>query len=140
MNRKSDNNAPIELVFLHFWQVIGWCGVLTVIFLTLMPKPPSVPGFLSWDKAQHVIAYAGLMWWYRQSFSPQIGWIVFMVVLGVGLECIQGMTDYRYFEYADMVANSLGVICGVLLAATPLGRTIIWIDGIASSYRGVSTR
>ncbi len=112
----------------RLWQGIGWFGVCVVVLLTLMPKPPAMPGFLDWDKAQHLIAYAGLTWWFRQAFTRRIRWFVFLIVLGVGLECVQGFTDYRYFEYGDMIANALGVICGLLLAATPLGRTLAWLE------------
>lgn len=85
-------------------------------------------GLLAWDKAQHMIAYAVLMWWFRQAFAGWIRWFVFLTLLGVGLECVQGLTAYRYFEYGDMVANTLGVILGLVLAATPLGRTLAWLE------------
>lgn len=128
--------SPIgkELAFPMVWQAIGWLMVCVVVYLTLTPKPPAIPGFLGWDKAQHFVAYAGLMWWYRQAFSKNIGWIGFMVILGVGLECIQGLTDYRYFEYSDMAANSIGVALGVILAASPLGQIVSLIDRTAHSF------
>jgi len=40
--------------------------------------------------------------------------------LGIVLEYLQGMTDYRGFEYSDMVINSTGVVIGLVLARTPL--------------------
>ena len=112
----------------RLWQCIGWLGVCVVVLLTLMPKPPPMPGFLDWDKAQHMLAYATLMWWFRQAFARRIRWVVGLIVLGVGLECVQGLTAYRYFEYGDMMANALGVLAGLLLAATPLGHTLVWLE------------
>lgn len=129
MDMEADRKtAASELAFRRFWQGLGWFGVGVVTVLTLMPSPPEVPEVLGWDKGQHLIAYAGLMWWFRQSFAPRALWIVFLIALGVSLECIQGLTGYRLFEYGDMVANSLGVVCGVGLAATPLGRMVPWLD------------
>lgn len=121
--------APANLTYPRCWQAIGWLAVLVVVVLTVMPDPPTmhVP-VLSWDKAQHTIAYAGLMWWFRQAWRPRRAWIVFLIVLGVSLEAIQWTTNTRHFELADMVANAVGVGFGVLIAATPLGRTLAWMD------------
>jgi hypothetical protein len=38
--------------------------------------------------------------------------------MGVALEFLQGMTG-RWFEYADMAANSIGVLLGAATAMTP---------------------
>lgn len=117
-----------KLFFLRFWQIIAWSLVSVVVIITLMPKPPPAPAFLSWDKAQHFLAYAGLMWWFRQVFQKRVFWIVFLAVLGVSLEFIQGWSGYRYFEYGDALANALGVAGGFLMALTPAGRTIAETD------------
>ena len=42
--------------------------------------------------------------------------------MGAGLEFAQGMTGYRYFEYGDMLTNSIGVLFGGMLARSPMGR------------------
>jgi VanZ family protein len=113
----------------RLWQGIGWLGIFTVILLTLIPDPPSPPGyFLEWDKGQHIIAYAGLMWWFRQAFAAPTRWAILLIIMGVTLECLQGLSPYRTFEYGDMAANAIGVACGSLLASTPLGRTLIWVE------------
>ena len=135
MKHLDSKIAPIGLAFQSRWQTIAWLGVVAIIILTLMPKPPSVPGFLGWDKGQHVIAYACLMWWFRQAFARRNRWVILLITLGVMLEFIQGWTDYRYFEYGDMVANILGVSCGVILATTRLGRTVAWLDRLFNRNR-----
>jgi hypothetical protein len=119
----------------RLWQGIGWFGAGVVIFLTLTPKPPPMPSVLDWDKAQHMLAYAVLMWWFRQAFARRMRWVVFLLLLGVGLECIQGLSAYRYFDYGDMIANTLGVILGLVLAATPLGRALAWFEHCLNSKR-----
>ena len=135
MTQSDNKTVSPKLAFQSLWQTIGWFGVVAIIILTLMPKPPSVPGFMSWDKGQHVIAYACLVWWFRQAFAPRNRWVLFLALLGVMLEFIQGWTDYRYFEYGDMVANILGVSCGVILATTRLGRTVAWLDRLFNCNR-----
>lgn len=119
---------PAQLTRPWLWQIIGWLGVLAVVILTLLPNPPSPPGYLKWDKGQHIIAYVMLMWWFCQAFAATKRWAVFLVLLGIGLECLQGLGQYRMFESGDMVANAFGVACGALLASTSLGRTLLWIE------------
>lgn len=118
-----------NLVFRHLWQAIGWLMVAVVIGLTLMPQPPQV-SVVSSDKAQHFLAYAGLMFWFRQAFAPGVRWVIFLVMLGAVQEFIQGWSGHRHFEYTDMLANALGVICGFLLASTRLGSLVSRLDRI----------
>lgn len=118
-----------NLVFRHLWQAIGWLMVAVVMGLTLMPQPPQV-SVVTWDKAQHFLAYAGLMFWFRQAFAPHARWVIFLILLGVIQEFIQGWSGHRHFEYADMLANTLGVGCGFLLASTRLGSLISRLDRI----------
>lgn len=115
---------PDQLMHPRLWQVIGWLGVLTVVVLTLLPNPPSPPGYLKWDKGQHILAYTVLMWWFWQAFVAPKRWAVFLILLGVSLEFLQGLGQYRVFEFGDMAANALGVACGALLASTTVGHTL----------------
>lgn len=112
----------------RLWQTLGWLGVLTVVILTLLPDPPSPPGYLKWDKGQHILAYTMLMWWFCQAFVAAKRWAVFLILLGIGLECLQGMGQHRVFELWDMAANALGVACGAILASTSAGHALAWIE------------
>lgn len=126
--RRAGKNGK-RLALPRLWQSVGWLMVVTVIVLTLMPKPPQPPlFFLNWDKVQHLLAYGGLMWWFRQAFIARLRWIVFLIGLGVILEFMQGWSGIRQFEYQDMLANGLGVMTGLLLAVTPLGSLVGWLD------------
>jgi VanZ family protein len=44
------------------------------------------------------------------------------------LEYLQGFDADRYSEMADMVANTLGVMVGVGLSATPLRYTLVKLE------------
>ena len=48
--------------------------------------------------------------------------------MGVCLEILQGMGQYRYFEYADMAANTTGVVIGYVLGLTSLRFGLLWLE------------
>lgn len=111
------------------WQVIGWLIVALVFYLSLTPHPPQPVSFEGIDKAEHALAYAVLMLWFCQLYlERRIRLFIPFVAMGVGIEILQGMTGYRYFEYADMVANTTGVLIGWGLAKTSLGRVLTMLE------------
>jgi len=127
----ADTRASAPANRLHFaktWQAMGWAMVAVVAWLSLTPQPPQPPEFLAWDKAQHFIAYGGLMAWYGMSFARHWRWPAFLVGLGVGLECLQGLGGVRSFDPFDMLANTLGVMIGLALVNTPAGRCLAAVD------------
>ncbi len=98
---------------------ICWCGLaLTIIIGSLIPVQAveQVPSILS-DKVQHFIGYAvlsiaavsaGRAW-------QQKGMMIFLsFLMGIAIEFIQPMTG-RYFETGDIIANSVGLVAGVLI-------------------------
>jgi hypothetical protein len=107
--RKTEPAAR-PLRYRRLWQGLGWAMVATVACLSLTPNPPQPPALLSWDKAQHTVAYAGLMFWFRMAFERHWRWPVFMLALGVGLEVLQGLGGVRTMDWRDMVANSVGSV------------------------------
>ena len=111
-----------ELKYFRWWLALGWLIVAAVIVLSLVSKlPVHIPVQFS-DKIGHFIAYAVLMGWFVQLFQSRgllIIHAIFLIGMGVGLEFAQEYRS-RHFEYADMVANSVGVLFGLLLFFTPL--------------------
>ncbi|MFH2140210.1 MAG: VanZ family protein [Pseudomonadota bacterium] len=113
------------------WLGGGWLWIVLVCYLSLMPHPPEPVSFEGVDKLEHLLAYAGLMLWFCQVYvtrASRIGVLVGLVALGVGIEILQGMGGYRYFEYADMLANTGGVLMGWGLAHTRMGRAILLLE------------
>ncbi|CAG0973703.1 hypothetical protein ANRL3_01667 [Anaerolineae bacterium] len=109
-----------------------------VIWLSLTPLPPQPPGFLNWDKGQHVAAYACLMYWYGMGFGRHWRWPVFLVGLGVGLEFLQGYGGFRSFDPFDMIANTIGVGFGLIVLKTPAGQCLGVVDKQLASRLGCS--
>ena len=92
---------------------------VSVWVLCLLPlQQVSVPGG---DKLHHLLAYATLMlMWTLALSSPtlqrQAQLALSLVLMGLLVECAQGMTTYRFFEWADVAANSAGVMVGWIAA------------------------
>jgi len=111
--------------FRQAWLVLGCLWVATIIFLSLIPHPPEPIHFEYADKLGHALAYGALMLWFCQIYhkpAQRILLVVLLIGMGVVLEFLQGMTGYRIFDYADMLANGTGVLLSWALAQTPLGR------------------
>jgi VanZ family protein len=98
----------------------GWLYAAAIVLLSLAPKPPD-PGFEYGDKLGHLLSYGLLMFWfcflYRER-NTRLGYAALWIGMGVALEFAQGMTATRSFEFADMAANSLGVLLGWGISAT----------------------
>ncbi|MFA6013540.1 MAG: VanZ family protein [Gallionellaceae bacterium] len=113
---------------------IGWILVAGVFYISLIPHPPEPVSFEGVDKLEHALAYATLMLIFCQVYlSPNTRKILFVcfVAMGVGIEFLQGLSGYRFFEYADMLANTTGVILGWGLAQTRLGNLLSTIENYA---------
>lgn len=113
------------------WLASGWLWIVTVCYLSLMPHPPQPVSFPGADKIEHVCAYVSLMWWFCQLYTARparIRLALAFVAMGAGIEVLQGLSGYRYFEYADMLANTTGVLVGWGLAQTALGRVLPLIE------------
>lgn len=121
-------DAATGLRYKKCWQGIAWVMVLIVVWLSLTPKPPQLPSFFGWDKAHHVTAYLGLMYWFGVSFVRHWRWPFFLVVMGIGLEIVQGATGLRSNDPYDMLANMIGVVTGLFILDTPMGLWLAAVD------------
>jgi len=102
----------------RIWRAIGVGLVLLVIWLSLTPYPIEIP-VEQGDKLGHLAAYGTLMFWFANldaRLRQRLGYATAFVALGIALEFAQGLTDYRVFEVADMVANAIGVLLGWIVA------------------------
>ncbi len=126
---------PPYFRFPLIWRSIALAMLAITVWLSLAPRIPQIAAsVLPWDKAQHVLAYACLMWWCAQAFrkcSPLL-WIVLLFLMGVSLELLQHQTAARHLDLKDVIANSIGVLLGFLLWLTPLGGTLQAIDSWAA--------
>ena len=115
--------------FRRIWLLLGWGMVAAVVVLSLIPVEVDLGG--DRDKLAHFLAYGSLSLWFGMIFSGrgrQLGIAVAFAALGATLEFLQGLTGYRSFEIADMVANAIGAVLGWGLAQTPLKNGLAWIE------------
>jgi len=111
----------------NVWLALGWGWIVIVFYLSLMPQPPQPLSFDGVDKLEHAAAYMVLMLWFCQAFmlkQSRIYLLIAFVAMGVVIEFLQGLSGYRYFEYADMLANTTGVLIGFGLARTRWGELL----------------
>ena len=105
--------------------------VALIVILSLWPKPPELIGFEQSDKLMHLIAYSVLMLWFANIYpqsSTRLRLSIGFFAMGVSLEFFQGMTEYRRFSYADMLANGVGILLALYLAKTRLATCLLHLD------------
>lgn len=99
-------------------RLLGVVAVLAVIgYFSLFTAPPQAPGRTPfWDKHLHFAAYAGLALslayaTVRLRDRPfRRALVVFggALLVGAGVELLQGTMPARYFGWGDLLANALG--------------------------------
>ena len=72
----------------------------------------------SWDKAHHFIAFAALYVTLHFGFSGlNLGAkVAILLAYGVQIEIAQSFVPNRYFSLLDVVADSIGIVFGILVA------------------------
>ena len=119
----------MKLKYRNTWLGIGWGLVLLIFYLSLTPTPPR--GFDLWDKLNHFLGYGGIMLWFGQVYQGTISRVLFAVyfiIIGACIEVLQGMGGVRFFEYNDMLANSVGVVCALLVLSYNAGKLFYWVE------------
>ena len=111
----------------RLWLVSGWIMVVLALIASIVPlsELPKMGGIS--DKLEHVVAYFVLALWfagiYPRSRYPMIG--VALLVMGIVIEGLQGSMNLgRQADLRDVYANTIGIVCGLLLA-------LIWLGGWA---------
>ena len=90
-------------------------AMLIFIFSLVQIEPSEIPTVN--DKVLHFLAYfclASLV--LKASENTKVSYLLLiMLSMGILIEIIQGNLGLRYFEYMDIIANSLGILGGFLI-------------------------
>lgn len=124
-------NRMKQLKYLRFWLILGWSMVFLVVIMSVIPSPDVLDVLTTRDKLVHLVAYSVLMLWFGCIYSSGRRYLILglvLILLGIVLELLQGMTSYRYFEYKDMIVNGLGVFIGWLLSLTRVSSLLIFVE------------
>lgn len=100
-------------------RVLRWLFAATavvVMVLSLSPLEPDAPS-LGWDKANHMAAFTLLALLGCRAYPSHTG-IVLAGLLAYGglIEVLQSFTGYRSAEWADLLADALGLPLGWVVA------------------------
>lgn len=97
------------------WNFIFWTCLLLVLLLSLMPTVPDMPT-TGWDKTNHLLAFALLSILGCKAYPGHSAAVFLGLLLYGGLiELLQSFTPYRFAEWADLMADGLGLITGFML-------------------------
>ena len=97
-----------------------WLATAVVVVTSLLPGPYLPKGgiFDLWDKAQHALAFAvlallGLWSWRPRALRVRL--VVGLLALGGVIEVAQHLSGWRHGDWADWLADSLGVLVAILV-------------------------
>lgn len=116
------------------WYLCGFSILLLIAILSLTPMPDVSIGN---DKLGHFLAYAVVSSWFSLIVkrTTSLWWVVLgLIAYGLLMEFLQGLTDYRVEDLADALANSLGVVTGLVCHFTRLRQWLIRIDQHLASF------
>jgi VanZ family protein len=100
----------------RLWRAGGWLGIALTLVFSLGP-PALDEGSRHADKIVHLTGYAVLMFWWAQLVVKRRWQLAVAVILfGIAIEGLQGLTPDRQPDLFDVLANSSGVMLGWLAA------------------------
>ncbi len=115
-----------------FWLLLGFSFILAVGIASLMSLNLATH-FSYQDKLIHAVVYAGLTAWFMQIYHGWPAWgvvMLSMLVMGLGLELLQGLTPSRTPEALDLLADGVGITLAGVVAWTPLRYTLMKIEQV----------
>lgn len=109
------------------WYLAGALMLISVATLSLIPAPDIGVN----DKFSHLLIYLILSAWFSLLVvnRKSLAWVIVgLIAYGVAIEGLQGLTNYRYAELGDILANGAGILLGTLIFFTPLYRVMRLLD------------
>jgi VanZ family protein len=119
-----------ELRYRRLWVAVGVFLMIAIAYVCLMPGP-ALPSVAMSDKLQHLLGFGALAFWFGSIVvRRELLWVgVGVVAFGGLIELAQGaMGMGRQGDWRDLAADALGVVIGLALALTPLGRCVRWFE------------
>jgi VanZ family protein len=123
----------LSLRFPRLWLGLGWLAVALTIVVCLvpndrLPQPPDLS-----DKSEHVIAYLLLSVWFGGIYERGRYWAIAagLLVFGILIEIAQGAMGLgRSADVHDVIADSIGIVAGLMLCWFGLGSWVQWIEAL----------
>lgn len=116
--KQIQTNSKTRRYIIHFIRTTWLVCLLFVSIGSITPGTPHFQQFLANDKLLHLIAYAGLAFLppiFLESPRLHYRCAIFLVLWGILMEGIQGLTPTRTASFADILADVAGVALGTWL-------------------------
>lgn len=121
-----------ELRYRRFWMFIGLAMALTIAIVCLVPNS-KLPDLNVSDKFEHALAFGMLAFWFGSIVVRRDFFWIGLILLGFGalIELAQGWMGLgRSSDFLDLRADAIGIALGLLVAFTPAGRGVAWLESI----------
>ncbi len=118
------------------WRVASVLLLLVVLAGALMPVVWLWPDRVSvrmWfdgiDKWAHGLTFAFLAIWFSGLYAKRAYWriAVGLFLFGLVIEAVQRLVGYRTADHEDLIANSIGIVCGLVIG-------IVWAGGWGAAF------
>ncbi|MDI4634063.1 VanZ family protein [Pelomonas sp. V22] len=104
----------------HHWRLLFVVLLVIVAWLALTPQPPRELT-TGWDKSNHFLAFSTLMICGRLGWSRHWLWLFAgLLAYGGAIELAQSQVPGRDGEWADLLADAIGLAIGQLLSMLAL--------------------
>ena len=114
----------LPLRYPRLWVALGWLFVVAAVGVCLLPGQDLGALANYNDKLMHATGYTALVIWFTGIYprSRYVAIAVLLFGMGVAVEYLQEwMHAGRQRDWADVLANSVGIIIGVSLSLLLLG-------------------
>lgn len=110
----------IKNLFKDNFYIIAIILTITITYLSLMKMPKLKVSFSNVDKIYHSAAYFALSicWLLSYYKKPSLKYVIVIscIIFGIIIEVLQStLTVYRTGDYKDVIANTLGILLGLLV-------------------------
>lgn len=125
-----------ELRFRRLWLLGGAGIILLIAYICLVPGD-DVPRVQISDKLVHFLMFLVPALWFGGIFGRRAFPVVAVALLAYGglTEMAQGWLGWgRASDWRDLLADAAGVVAGLLLALTPLGRWALWLESLQRRF------
>ncbi len=118
------------LRYRRLWLAGGIAMLLVITVVCLLPMK-ELPSTGMSDKTEHFLAFGALAFWFGSIVVRRdLPWVALAAIaFGGMIELAQSSMGLgRQGDLLDLTADTIGVVIGVLLALTPLGRWARWFE------------
>jgi VanZ family protein len=107
-------------------RIAFWACAVAVLALSLAPVTTPMPS-TGWDKTNHLLAFSALAFLGRGAFPGRaVAVLGGLLAYGGLIEVLQSFTPDRSAEWADLLADVMGLLLGEMLGWLVWRHVIKW--------------